>query len=204
MLDLKKCPGCGSNTSLSTPICPYCGFQFDAGTKEVTPQSVATVQRRCPNCATQVPANRSVCPTCKSVLKEKSQSGSYLLIGGFIVAVLVLAVFIFHIPGVPAIPSNSSHAMAVTAAPTIPTCNIEISGKKLPTGTIQLTLMALTCGPKDVSELQVIVNGKPEGTLNYQLGSRGTFPGHNGPDQVIVVAKFSSGYTKTVFVSTYA
>jgi hypothetical protein len=202
MVDIKKCPGCRSNTSLSNTTCPYCGYRFDDGPAQVT--EPATKQSRCPNCDTPVSQSRSICPTCKTVLKEKRGMGTYLLIGGFILAAVLLAAFIFQIPGIPAATANSTPVSAVTAAPTIPSCNIAISGQKLPTSMIQLRLMALTCGPDDVKELRVMVNGMNAGTLPYRLGSSGTYPGRKVSDTVAVVAVFSSGYEKIVFDSVYA
>ena len=101
MVDIKKCPGCKSNTSLSNTTCPYCGYRFDAGPAQVT--EPAAKQSRCPNCDTPVSPNRSICPTCKMVLKEKRGMGTYLLIGGFILAAVLLAVFVFQIPGTPSV-----------------------------------------------------------------------------------------------------
>lgn len=202
MVDIKKCPGCKSNTSLSNTTCPYCGYRFDDGhVKVVEP---AAKQSRCPNCDAPVSPNRSICPTCKKVLKEKRGMGTYLLIGAFILAAVLLAFFVFQIPLIPSATANSTPASAVTAAPTIPSCNIAITGQKLPTSMIQLRLMAHTCGPDDVKELRVMVNGMNAGTLPYTLGSSGAYPGRKVSDSVAVVAVFSSGYEKIVFDSVYA
>jgi hypothetical protein len=202
MVDIKKCPGCKSNTSLSNTTCPYCGYRFDTGPAQVT-EPVAR-QSRCPNCNTPVSLNRSVCPTCRTVLKEKRGIGTYLLIGGFILAAVLLAVFVFQIPGTPPATAHPTPSSAVTAAPTIPTCNLAITGQKTPNSMIQLRLMALTCGPDDVKELRVLLNGQPAGTLPYRLGSSGTYPGRKVSDTVTVVAVFGSGYEKIVFDSVYA
>jgi hypothetical protein len=202
MVDIKKCPGCKSNTALSNATCPYCGYRFDAGPSQVT--EPAAKQPRCPNCDTPVSPNRSICPTCKAVLKEKRGMGTYLLIGGFVLAAVLLAVFIFQTPGTPSVAANATPVSAVTAAPTMPSCNIAITGQKLPTSMIQLRLMAMTCGPDDVKELRVMVNGMHAGTLPYRLGSSGTYPGRKVSDTVAVVAVFSSGYEKIVFDSVYA
>lgn len=202
MVDIKKCPGCKSNTSFSNTTCPYCGYPFDAGPAHVAEPAVK--QSRCPKCDTPVSQNRSICPTCKTVLKEKRGMGTYLLIGGFVLAAVLLAVFVFQIPGAPSAVTNFTSPSAVTAAPTMPSCNIAITGQKLPTSMIQLRLMAMTCGPDDVKELRVMVNGMNAGTLPSRLGSGGTYPGHKVSDTVAVVAVFSSGYEKIVFDSVYA
>jgi hypothetical protein len=203
MLDIKTCPGCGSNTSFNNTTCPYCGRTFDTGTPASNPVPAGSSQRRCPNCNTPITGNRSYCPNCRAFLNEKQGLPSYLIIAAFIVAGIILAVFVFHIPGAPAV-TNASQATPVTAEPTVPSCNLAISGQKLPTGKIELRLMAHTCGPDDVRELRVLVNNKNAGVLNYQLGAAGTYPGHSGTDTVAVIATFSSGYRKTVFDSTYS
>jgi hypothetical protein len=204
MLDLKKCPGCGNNTSLNTMTCPYCGHRFADSTAGTPVSPSSTIQHRCPNCDTPVTRNHAVCPNCRVSLKEKRGRGRYLILAGIVAAAVLLAVFVFPVPGFTVPVTNSSVASPVTPAPTLPGCNIAIAGQKMPTGTIQLHLMALTCGPDDVRELAVMVNGEKEGTLKYQLGSMGTYPGHAGvPDNVVVVATFRSGYEKTVMESRY-
>jgi RNA polymerase subunit RPABC4/transcription elongation factor Spt4 len=203
MLDIKTCPGCGRNTAYNNEACPYCGHRFTTGTSTPASSPAGSPRRRCPNCNTPITGNRSYCPNCRAFLNEKSVLSSYLLIAAFIGVVIILAVFVFHVPGAPAT-VNASQAVSVTAVPTVPSCNIAITGQKLPSGKIELRLMAKTCGPDDVRELRVLVNNKDEGVLKYQLGAMGTYPGHTGGDTVDVIARFSSGYEKNVFDSTYA
>lgn len=202
MVDIKKCPKCDNNTSYTNTVCPYCGYRFDAGPGAVQPP----VERpdRCPACGNPVSAGRTFCPTCGNQFRKKRGYGSWLVLGGFIAAALLLAVFVFQIPGASPAVMGSAPASAVIAVPTVPPCTVGITGQRIPGGRIQLRLMALTCSKDDISELRVLINGNKEGTLPVQLGSLETFPGQKSPDQVTVIARFSSGYEKVVLDSRYA
>ena len=203
MLDLKRCPKCGNETSLGNDTCPYCGYRFSS--EAIKTQAPASVKEsRCPACGTAVSPQRSVCPTCGKVLK-KSRASLFALVTivGLLIVAAIAAIYVFHITPPPPQVANISSVPALTAAPTMPTCTIALAGKKLPTGSIQLDLMELTCGPQDVTTLRVLVNGKQVGTLAYSLGASGTYPAEHGSDTVEVVAHFSSGAEEVVFESTY-
>jgi RNA polymerase subunit RPABC4/transcription elongation factor Spt4 len=204
MLDLKRCPVCYKNTSHSATTCPYCGHEFNEPEEKAASAPAGAVQRRCKNCNSPITGNRKKCPVCKAPVEEYRGMPTYLVIAGFIVAAVLLAVFVFHIPGEPPKLPSSLPGSGLTPSPTVPLCNIAITGQKTPTSAIQLRLAASGCGPQDVTDLRVFVNDKTEGTLPYRLSASGTYPGHKGSDHVIVVANFSSGYEKVIFDATYA
>jgi RNA polymerase subunit RPABC4/transcription elongation factor Spt4 len=203
MLDLKKCPQCWKQTDLNNETCPYCGHRFTGTDSAPSRPPGQQPQQRCPKCGAPVPAGRKSCPVCSTSLVQTSRLRRIMVFVGFVAAVLVLSLFI--ISHLSALPGTMLPAPArdVTPAPTMPECNVAITGQKLSGDTIQLNVMAMTCVPGDISRLRVIVDGRDAWTLDPRLAARGNFPGHAGPDTVVVVAVFSSGYEKTVLDSTY-
>jgi RNA polymerase subunit RPABC4/transcription elongation factor Spt4 len=205
MLDLKKCPRCREQTDLKNEVCPYCGHHFSEPESSTSRSpSYQQPQNRCPNCGASVPAGRPVCPVCRASLAQTGRSRTIFVVAGFVAAVLMLALFVFYLPSLP--PGNTPPAPAqnVTPAPTMPQCIIAITGQKVSGNTIQLHLMEMTCVQGDISKLRVMVNGRDAWILDPRLGASGNYPGHAGPDSVVVVAVFSSGYEKTVLESTYS
>src|SRR5512141_2208935 len=99
MLDLKRCPGCHNHTTLSNMTCPYCGHRFDKDEGDTSPAANGVLQQRCPHCGARFTGARSVCPGCQKPLGEKGGGmRSILLVTGVLVAVAILAVFVFHFP----------------------------------------------------------------------------------------------------------
>jgi RNA polymerase subunit RPABC4/transcription elongation factor Spt4 len=206
MLDLKQCPRCREQTDLKNEVCPYCGYRFSGPASPVSRSpSPANPQTRCPNCGASVPADRTICPVCQaSLVQAGGTAGRVMVVVGFIAVVLVLAMFILNLPQLPTGTLLQVPGQTVAPAPTIPQCNIAVTGQRVSGSTIQLSVMAMTCAPRDVSKLRVIVNGYDAGTLDPRLGASGKYPGHAGTNTVVVVALFSSGYEKTLLDSIYS
>ncbi len=204
MLDLKRCPVCHNNTSASQTTCPYCGHSFTATDENAAPVKPRGEQRRCNKCGTMVTGAWEICPVCKAPLDEGRGIRTYLVIAGFVVAVVLLAVFVFHIPGNPPSVPVSLPGPGLTPSPTPPACTIAITGQKTAASSILLRVSASSCSLQDVKELNIFINDQPAGTLPHQLGVGGSFPGHKGTDHVVVTATFSSGYQRTILDTIYA
>jgi predicted nucleic acid-binding Zn ribbon protein len=158
----------------------------------------------CSHCGASIDTSRKICPKCRVVMNEKSSLKPYLIIGGIIVIVILIAgVLLLSLSPqsvsmpVPAITVPPT-AMAVQA-PIAPSCTIGITGQKVPPSSIQLRVMAGTCSAGEVTELKVSVNGVQQGTLGTSPGASGTFAGTSGTNNVIVVAKFANGAENVVY-----
>ena len=133
MLDLKQCPHCREQTDLENDVCPYCGYRFnEPASPAARSPSPAKPQSRCPNCGAWGLSDRPVCPVCRTPLvRTGSLAGRVMVVIGFIAVVLVLAMFILNLPQLPTGIIQPVGVQNATPAPTLPQCNIAISGQRV-------------------------------------------------------------------------
>ena len=106
----------------------------------------------------------------------------WLIIGGIILLVIIIAALFLYSPSPQPIPIPSPAIISSTdfvapTAPQPPSCTVAINNQKVPPSSIHLQVMANTCIPGDVTELRVSVNGAQKGMPGASPGARGTFAG---------------------------
>jgi hypothetical protein len=160
-------------------------------------------KKTCPHCGASIDSGHTVCPNCRIAIKEKSSMVPYLIVGGIIGVVILVAAVLLLLPAPQPTPQPAPQltvpptAAAVQAAS--PPCTIAINGRKTLPATIQLQVMTSTCFAGDITELRVSVNGEQKGTLRTSPGSSGTFTGASGSNNVIVVAEYANGAESVVY-----
>jgi len=137
-------------------------------------------------------------------MKEKRSLTPWLIIGGIIIDVILVAVVLLTSPSpqpvtIPVPTITVPPTEAAVAAPQAPSCTIAITGQKIPPSSIHLQVMASTCSAGDITALTVSVNGAQKGTLDSTPGASGTVAGTSGTNTVIVVAKFANGAENVVY-----
>jgi hypothetical protein len=129
----------------------------------------------------------------------------WLIIGGIIILVIIVAALFLISPSsqpikIPAPAIISPTDFVAPTAPQPSSCTVAINGQKVPPSSIQLEVIANTCSAGEIAELTVSVNGAQKGKLDASPGASGTFAGTSGTNSVTVVAKFTNGSEKVVYM----
>jgi len=100
----------------------------------------------------------------------------WLIIGGIILLVILVAALFLNSPSPQPVPISSPAIISSTdfvapTAPQPPSCTVAINGQKVPPSSIHLQVMANTCIPGDITGLMVSVNGAQKGMPDASLRS---------------------------------